>query len=416
MSYNVMGDLVLIANDSMTVPKLDAATYLICFNDRIGYHLKKVEPLKLPSKVYGDNPDLVEKVLKLFEDEVGRTSGVMLYGEKGTGKTMTAVGACIEANERGYPVLLLQSQFYGSDFNDFMAKIEDSCLVFIDEFEKVFDTQDSINQTLMLLDGAVKTHKLFILTSNSALETSDSMKYLVNRPSRVFYSIYYGTMEDSVIQEYLDDNLQYQNYREDIVALKRSFKIFTIDILKAIVAEINRYGHTEKPFTQLINHLNVKTDRGIKDYSYVITLKIDGKEYLASEVVSDDYLWRVTGRALENIVTSEGFDDEFQWKCLIPIAKADPEVLIPKLNKNPLVRYPDTYSEHNQVDGRVEEVVLGTKFHLSVHRHQYLNGLIEAVQDKKTRAITLKSTQGVDLEVTFTPIIQAAKKIEDFVI
>lgn len=416
MSYNVMGDLVLIANDSMTVPKLEAATYLICFNDRIGYHLKKVEPLKLPSKVYGDNPDLVEKVLKLFEDEVGRTSGVMLYGEKGTGKTMTAVGACIEANERGYPVLLLQSQFYGSDFNDFMAKIEDSCLVFIDEFEKVFDTQDSINQTLMLLDGAVKTHKLFILTSNSALETSDSMKYLVNRPSRVFYSIYYGTMEDSVIQEYLDDNLKYQNYREDIVALKRSFKIFTIDILKAIVAEINRYGHTEKPFTQLINHLNVKTDRGIKDYNYVITLKIAGKEYLATDIVPNDQLWRVTGRALENIVTGDGFDDEFQWKCLVPDTKTNHEELIPALSKSQIIRHLDTYKEVKEVDGRNQMFVAGTEFYLNMHRHQYLNGLIEAVQDKKTRAITLKATQGVDLEVKFTPIIQVAKKIEDFVI
>lgn len=416
MSYNVMGDLVLIANDSMTVPKLEAATYLICFNDRIGYHLKKVEPLKLPSKVYGDNPDLVEKVLKLFEDEVGRTSGVMLYGEKGTGKTMTAVGACIEANERGYPVLLLQSQFYGSDFNDFMAKIEDSCLVFIDEFEKVFDTQDSINQTLMLLDGAVKTHKLFILTSNSALETSDSMKYLVNRPSRVFYSIYYGTMEDSVIQEYLDDNLQHQNYREDIVALKRSFKIFTIDILKAIVAEINRYGHTEKPFTQLINHLNVKTDRGIKDYNYVITLKIDGKVYNVADIVPNEYMYRVTGRALENIVTGDGFDDEFQWKCLIPDTKTNHEELIPALSKSQIIRHLDTYKEVKEVDGRNQMFVAGTEFYLNMHRHQYLNGLIGAVQDKKTRAITLKSTQGVDVEVTFTPIIQAAKKIEDFVI
>lgn len=416
MSYNVMGDLVLIANDSMTVPKLEAATYLICFNDRIGYHLKKVEPLKLPSKVYGDNPDLVEKVLKLFEDEVGRTSGVMLYGEKGTGKTMTAVGACIEANERGYPVLLLQSQFYGSDFNDFMAKIEDSCLVFIDEFEKVFDTQDSINQTLMLLDGAVKTHKLFILTSNSALETSDSMKYLVNRPSRVFYSIYYGTMEDSVIQEYLDDNLQYQNYREDIVALKRSFKIFTIDILKAIVSEVNRYGHTEKPFTQLINHLNVKTDRGIKDYNYVITLKIAGKEYLATDIVPNDHLWRVTGRALENVVTGDGFDDEFQWKCVIPDTKTNHEELIPVLSKGQIIRHLDTYEEVKEIDGRNQRVVAGTEFYINMHRHQYLNGMIGAVQDKNTRAITLKSTQGVDLEVTFTPIIQAAKKIEDFVI
>ena len=416
MSYNVMGDLVLIANDSMTVPKLEAATYLICFNDRIGYHLKKVDPLKLPSKVYGDNPDLVEKVLKLFEDEVGRTSGVMLYGEKGTGKTMTAVGACIEANERGYPVLLLQSQFYGSDFNDFMAKIEDSCLVFIDEFEKVFDTQESINQTLMLLDGAVKTHKLFILTSNSALETSDSMKYLVNRPSRVFYSIYYGTMEDSVIQEYLDDNLKYQNYREDIAALKRSFKVFTIDILKAIVAEVNRYGHTEKPFTQLINHLNVKTDRGIKDYNYVITLKIAGKEYLASDVVPNDYSWRVNGRSLENIVSEDGCDDEFQWKCVIPVSKVDPDAVIPELIGSQLLRHVDVCTEYHDVGGRKEKVVIGTEFYLTMQRHQYLNGLIEAVQDKKTRAITLKSTQGVDVEVTFTPIIQAAKKIEDFVI
>lgn len=410
MSYNVMGDLVVIANDSALVRQLEPATYLICVNDQIGYHLKKVDPLKLPSKVYGDNPELVEKVLKLFEDEQGRTSGVMLYGAKGTGKTMTAVGACIEANKRGYPVLLLQSDFHGSTFNDFMSKITDSCIVFIDEFEKIFDDQDAINSTLMLLDGAVKTHKLFILTSNSAMDAEDSgLEYISNRPSRVFYNIYYGTMEDSIIEEYLDDNLKHAEYRADILAFKRSFKIFTIDILKAIVAEVNRYGHTGDSFTNLMKHLNVKTDRGLKDYEYEVTMKVGDFVFKPVDFMEKASQWQVNGAALSAILSSEGYNNDFDWSLIVPSSVLD------HFEKHPSSLLNMRGHVYAEADETGERKLIARHVCVGAYRIQYKNGMLKATQDKVTRAITLADNTG-DVSITFTPQLETHKGLEEFII
>lgn len=410
MSYNQIGDIVMVANTATNIEKLNPETYLIQYNERMGYHLKRVDPLKLPEKVYGDNPHLVEKVLRLFEDEVGRTSGVMLHGAKGTGKTLTAVGACIEANKRGYPVLLLQSQFYGSDFNDFMANVDDSCLVFIDEFEKVFEEQDAINSTLMLLDGAVKTHKLFILTSNQKLdEEGNGLEFLANRPSRVFYSIYYGTMDDAVITEYLQDNLINTEYLEDILAFKRSFRIFTIDILKAIVVEVNRYGASGVSFGSLMKHMNVKTDRGLEDYAYTVRIKLGETWYNSQDVVKTTDTWKVSGTSLANVLDSESYGNELEWTLLLPASMSDH---LRGLSKKSAFVYFNG-DEHDMVDGEMK--VIGVRGVISMHHHYYKQGRIIAEQDKTTRAITLSDVSGV-VKIEFTPIIDSQKSVSEFII
>lgn len=411
MAYNQMGDIVMIGNTASLIENLAPKTYLVSCNDKIGYHLRIVEPLKLPEKVYGDNPELVDKIMRLFEDEQGRTSGVMLHGAKGTGKTLTAVGACIEANERGYPVLLLQSQFYGSEFNAFMADISDSCVVFIDEFEKVFHEQDAINSTLMLLDGAVKTHKLFILTSNQKLnQEGNGLEFLANRPSRIFYSIYYGTMEDAVIKEYLDDNLVQKSYEADIFALKRSFKLFTIDILKAIVSEVNRYGESGKKLQDMMQHLNVVTDRGIADYKYEVSVELKGYSFDPQKYMEASEKWKVSGTSLEKVLDGcEWGDSGFCWDFKVP--KSLCEAFSQASGESPCLRAYGEYFE--QVGGK--SVAAGLRFELRMNNNQYENGSLFASQDELTRAITLSDSSGV-VKVVFKPILESHKKMSEFII
>lgn len=411
MAYNQIGDIIMIGNTASLIESLAPKTYLISLNEKLGFHLKIVDPLKLPEKVYGDNPEIVEKIMRLFEDEQGRTSGVMLHGAKGTGKTLTAVGACIEANKRGYPVLLLQSQFYGSAFNDFMANVGDSCVVFIDEFEKIFNEQDAINSTLMLLDGAVKTHKLFILTSNQKLnQDGNGLEFLANRPSRIFYSIYYGTMEDAIIKEYLDDNLVHKSFESDIFALKRSFKLFTIDILKAIVSEVNRYGDTGKSLQDMLTHLNVVTDRGLADYRYEVSIHLMGRSFDPKKFMDGAEHWRVGGTSLENVlVGSDWGDSGFSWDLKVPTSLTG--LFTEAAEKSPHIRnFGDNY---DLVDGK--RVAVGSHFDIKMHNNHLVNGSLVAEQDQETRAITISDSAGV-VEVVFKPILESQKKVSDFII
>lgn len=274
MYRKITDDIVVIADISSNIEKLGGTVWMVDYNPEIGYHLVRQPEMSLPSKVYGQNTSISEKIFDTFKLDGGKTTGVMLQGEKGTGKTLTAIEVCLKALSENYPVILIQSEFYGSSFNDFMASIGESCVVFIDEFEKVFKKQDAIDSTLMLLDGAIKTHKLFLLTSNIPLKDSERMEFLTNRPSRIKYIFEYGSMAKEVIEEYLQDNLNYPVYTDDIISLQRSFNLFTIDMLKAIVGEINRFGNESgsPKVANIINDLNVRTDRGLNSYTYDRTI------------------------------------------------------------------------------------------------------------------------------------------------
>lgn len=290
MYRKVTDEIVVITDVSSNIEKLGGSFWMVDYNQDLGYHLVKQPAMTLPAKVYGHNTSNSDKIFDTFKLTTGRTTGVMLQGAKGTGKTLTASEVCIKAVSEGYPVILIQSEFYGTGFNDFMSAISEPCVVFIDEFEKVFKKQDAIDSTLMLLDGAIKTHKLFLLTSNTGLNESDKMEFLSNRPSRVRYIFQYGSIPKEVMVEYLQDNLKFPEYSEEIFALHRNFNLFTIDMLKAVVDEVNRFGDSQKSvkFSDIIGDLNVKTDRGISNYSYEKTVTIAGKVYPIGNFLDSD--------------------------------------------------------------------------------------------------------------------------------
>lgn len=435
--WNNIGDMFIPSNESAKVEKLEAGTYSIRWSQNTGYFLARAPELKLPEKVYGHNQDIVDKVLKLFADKSGVTSAVMLYGVKGTGKTLTAVGVCNDAIDKaGIPVLLLKDKFYGSDFNDFIASIDESCVVFVDEFEKVFDDAESMKSTLMLLDGAVKSHKLFVLTSNKSMKDAGNMEFLDNRPSRVFYSIEYGTMTDEVLQEYLDDNLKYPQYRTDLFGFKRSFQVFTMDMLKSVVEEVNRYGHTGKGFGDMVFHLNVRPDRGLADYIYDGTVTFEGETYNWNEVVGEHNSY-MTGMRLKWFV-EDGDDSHMQFYA--PLNGRTVEQM--------REQYPRTGQFRISSDGYIKDGTLfveaGSSRHSEMLRKMmeakgepvpegeniepthvkvivYLDDVVESdmyivTQDEKTRAITISTATEPKVSFTWTPRLQPQEKVKTFFI
>lgn len=290
MPYSIVnGTAHVVASNKLNISNtLGGNVYLVQFNQITNqFELNQQSFFTLPEKVYGHNTSITTKIMNLFERNVGRTSGVMLEGTKGTGKTLTAAEVCIQANSLDIPVIILQSPYSGEKFNDFMNSITEKCVVFIDEFEKTFKEQDDIDSVLQLLDGGIKTHKLFLMTSNTQLSKNEKLQFLFNRPGRVHYLFSYGSLSNEIVQEYLDDCLQYKEYESSIKNLKRSFKVFTMDILKTIVNEVNFYGASKLPFNEIINDLNVKTDRGIESYEYKLSIVLDGVEVPESHLTFD---------------------------------------------------------------------------------------------------------------------------------
>jgi hypothetical protein len=253
MTYYIrMGASFRIADSNALDIKeiLPPATYTVAYDKMAEqYFLEIVDNLEVAGKIYGDTPKLAQRILDTFEDRKGST-GIMLSGEKGSGKTLLARVLSADALRQGIPTIIINEPWHGEQFNTFMQSIEQPTVVLFDEFEKTY--QDRVKQEAMLtlFDGVYQSKKLFIITCNDAYRVNDHMK---NRPGRIYYRKDYKGLEREFIEEYCQDNLKDKSHIPAICRIAVAFSEFNFDILKALVEEMNRYGEDPRTVMELLN-------------------------------------------------------------------------------------------------------------------------------------------------------------------
>lgn len=207
------------------VLKIDSRTdelYLEEFEDEFHFNFK----------IYGMESKLIDHIMKTFNN-TNSNLGILFNGVKGTGKTITAK---ILANKMNLPVIIINEPYSG--IPEFVAKIESDVILFFDEYEKTFDKNSSEDKDILsIMDGIFNNQyrRIFFLTTNKEY-INDNM---LGRPSRIRYRKIFGNLQPEVIKEYLEDNLQKKEYTKDIMEFIDSLAISTIDILKAVVEELN---------------------------------------------------------------------------------------------------------------------------------------------------------------------------------
>ena len=172
-------------------------TYTLKYNEWEGTsYLELSNNLTLPANYfYGtDDKKFVDKVLKYFEQTAKNTTGVMLKGLKGSGKSITAKKIALESN---LPIVVVDTRFPAKRLNEFFNKFQQNVIVLFDELEKnerYWDTDD----LLSFLDGISATcKKLVIFTCNSDKDVCDFIK---DRCSRVRYcKVFDALSEDAVL-------------------------------------------------------------------------------------------------------------------------------------------------------------------------------------------------------------------------
>jgi hypothetical protein len=253
---------------------LPSGNYVVKFSDMQGFYLEQSEPFTLPSKVYGKTNNHAERVINTFRDR-DRNTGVLLVGEKGSGKTLLARKI---AGDSGLPVLIVNSPYTGDNFNSFLSSITQPCMVFFDEFEKIYDKEGQ-EKILTLLDGTYQSRKLFVVTSNDKWRIDTHMR---NRPGRIFYLIEFAGLDEEFIREYCHDVLkpEYQNWTGKVVDISALFDEFNFDMLVAFVEEINRYGEAPR---QLLSLLNAKPEYS-GDINYTADVYIRDVQVIPSAI------------------------------------------------------------------------------------------------------------------------------------
>jgi hypothetical protein len=231
------------------VKLLPGGNYVIRTHPMRGFYFEQIPSFEMPPKLYGDTLRNASRVLQTFMDRPA-TTGVLLAGEKGSGKTLLAKQLAIECATQGIPCVTISEAYAGEAFNSLLQGIEQPCMLFFDEFEKVYHEDGAQQHLLTLMDGVFSSKKLFVLTVNDQHKVNTHMK---NRPGRLFYAINYEGLSDEFIQEYCVDNLKCQAHIDGIRQIASMFYRFSFDVLKAMVEEMNRYNETAQQVVKLLN-------------------------------------------------------------------------------------------------------------------------------------------------------------------
>lgn len=73
-----------------------------------GFHFEQIDNFELPQKVYGDTIKNADRILATFADRPNAT-GVLLEGEKGSGKSMLLKEISIMGRALGMPTIVINS-------------------------------------------------------------------------------------------------------------------------------------------------------------------------------------------------------------------------------------------------------------------------------------------------------------------
>jgi len=237
--------------------------------------------------------DYVEKTYKSTKNNLG----ILFTGTRGTGKS---VAAKILANELNLPVIIVKSMGENNQgLISYLSSFNFDCIFFFDEFEKQFNENDC--SILQFMDGVYTSvyRRVFLLTTND-LSINEN---LLSRPSRIRYVREFGNLEKETVVEYLKDNLKDASATEDLISYIDTLTISTIDILKAIVEEVNIHGIEE--FLATKSSFNVKTAtfsyRGILAWIDPAEIKTYGIEKFLEEATKYKHRYTIDDKYRQDL-------------------------------------------------------------------------------------------------------------------
>lgn len=245
---------VVRVDDANMLDKLPPGISIIRHDFENQLFLKKLpnDYLSVPTVLFGTQVnEQSQKVINKFLN-TDKNVGALFTGDQGSGKSITVNTICQKMLALGYPVII-------SDIDNMVIVTNiiqncANCVILFDEFSKNYKNEYQ-EKLLSLLDGSSNTKeskKLFLFTEN---DTNNINRYLLHRPSRIFYHFKYNKLNTEVVTLYVENSLISPKYKDDILKHYSECVSFSFDDLQAIVSECNRAVEGVS-FSDIIEHLN----------------------------------------------------------------------------------------------------------------------------------------------------------------
>ncbi len=197
---NYDNHLVISVNDqSNLIDHVPAMVYKVALS-REGILMIKDRPkFTLPQLRFGKHNTYFRRISASY-DRYGKSNGVLLQGAKGSGKSLMAEELGNWMISQDLPVIMITAPL-GAEELAIIIKAVGPCMVYFDEFGKVYHDPVERERLLPLFSDTSYEGVMFVITGNEPEEFST---YLVNRPQRFRYCISYSNSFD---KETLDDIL-----------------------------------------------------------------------------------------------------------------------------------------------------------------------------------------------------------------
>lgn len=308
--------------------KLEPAIYMLNLNEMGGfYFLTKVLDFTVPSQLYGTIESDVNRIFSTYEAR-DSSSGIMLSGVMGSGKTLMAKLISHKALSKGMPTIIIQRAYSDPGFMEFIQNISQECVILFEEIDKVYDEVDKQNKILSLFDGIYTSKKLFILTANASYKISN---FILNRPGRCFYHLKFSGLDMAFIEDYCNRNLNDKSQIKSVLIVSKIVHEFNFDQLQALVQEMNRYNESAMASLKWLNIEATHIRRSWDTALYINdTLIGDTNHDLLDEIVygvdikdeysSYPYEWNISERTIglyHNGVLSEFTPEEREFATLL---------------------------------------------------------------------------------------------------
>lgn len=257
IKWHTSGNEFFPTESSQEVDKLGKGIYSLRVTPMGQMYLARTqEEFTFGYKLYDIETSFIKRVHKTWKSTEGNI-GILLNGLKGTGKTVTAELIC---RAIGLPVIIVDRPFGG--LSTFLENVQQDAVIFFDEFEKVYGNNVNIESDdldgvangggiLSLMDGtsSKEFRRLFLLTTNKPRVNAN----MLERPSRLRYIKEFGDLSLKAILEIVDDLLKNKEFKTEVVKFVAQLNIITVDIVKAVINEVNIHNELPEEFEEIFN-------------------------------------------------------------------------------------------------------------------------------------------------------------------